>query len=60
MGPRSFVPIFERHGFEVERILEWRHEPVDAATRKKFVEPFHSMAFEDLACTGATLWVRRR
>jgi SAM-dependent methyltransferase len=60
LRPRSFVPIFERHGFEVQRIFEWRREEVDAAKREKFVEPFRSMALEDLACVGATLWVRRR
>src|SRR5262245_30605823 len=60
MRPRSFVPIFERHGFEVQGVLEWRHEEVDEAKRAKFVEPFRSMAFEDLACAGATVWVRRR
>ena len=60
MRPRTFVPIFERHGFEVQRVFEWRHVEVDEEKREKFVEPFRSMAFEDLACTGATLWVRRR
>jgi len=58
--PRSFVPIFERHGFEVRRFGEWRHLEVDAQTRARFVEPWRSMAAEDLACTGATIWVRRR
>jgi SAM-dependent methyltransferase len=58
--PRSFAAIFERHDFEVRRIDEWRRQEVDAATRAKFVEPYRSMADEELACTGATIWVRRR
>lgn len=58
--PRSFVPIFERHGFEVVRFGDWRHQEVGAEMRAKFVEPYRSMSAEDLACTGATIWVRRR
>jgi len=58
--PRSFVPIFERHGFEVSRFLEWRRQEVGAAMRARFVEPFRSMSVEDLECSGATIWVRRR
>jgi SAM-dependent methyltransferase len=60
MRPRSFVPIFERHGFEVSRFGEWRRQEVGAEMRAKFVEPYRSMTAEDLACTGATIWVRRR
>ena len=60
MRPQSFGPVFERHGFEVRRTHEWRRHEVDAATRAKFVEPYRSMACEDLARTGVTFWVRRR
>lgn len=58
--PRKFVPIFERHGFEVCRFNEWRHQEIGAEMRARFVEPYRSMAVEDLACTGATISVRRR
>jgi len=58
--PRSFVPIFERHGFEVLRFQEWRHQEIGAEMRARFVEPYRSMSAEDLGCTGATIWVRRR
>lgn len=58
--PHEFGPIFERHGFEVKRTHVWRRHEVDAATRARFVEPYRSMAFEDLARTGVTTWVRRR
>jgi SAM-dependent methyltransferase len=58
--PRSFVPIFERHGFEVRRFAEWRRQEVGAEMQARFVEPYRSMAVDDLACTGATIWVRRR
>ena len=58
--PRSFAPIFARHGFEVLRFQEWWHQEIGAEMRARFVEPYRSMAPEDLACTGATIWVRRR
>ena len=58
--PRQFPPIFERHGFEVHQVSEWGRLEVDAEMRARFVEPYRSMAAEDLACTGETIRVRRR
>jgi SAM-dependent methyltransferase len=58
--PRQFAPIFERHGFELRRVIEWGRQEIDAEMQARFVEPFRSMAREDLACTGTTIWVRRR
>jgi SAM-dependent methyltransferase len=58
--PHQFLPIFERHGFEVRRVIEWGRLEVDAEMQAKFVEPYRSMAREDLASAGKTIWVRRR
>lgn len=51
---------FEAHGFVVEHAQRWRHgRPLADDEPARFVEPFRFMDVEDLATTGARLFVRR-
>jgi SAM-dependent methyltransferase len=50
---------FERHGFTVERVEQCRTDPVSEDDRRTFVEPFRSMALDDLSMTCARVFVRR-
>ncbi len=56
----QFVAIFEREGFEVVRATPREPTPVDAEMRAKFVEPYCSMAIEDLSPTMLHVVARRR
>lgn len=52
--------LFEAHGFTIDRIEPSRTDPVTAEDRRQFVEPFRSMALDDLSITCARFVVRRR
>jgi SAM-dependent methyltransferase len=51
---------FERHGFEVERVVPCRTDTVTDADRATFVEPFRSMPLDELSMTCARVFVRRQ
>jgi SAM-dependent methyltransferase len=50
---------FARHGFAVERVEPCRTDPVTDDDRRTFVEPFRSMALDDLSITCARVFVTR-
>jgi SAM-dependent methyltransferase len=56
----EFCALFEQHGFIVERVARWAHlPPPTEAEQAQFAEPYRSMARENLATTGARIFVRR-
>jgi len=57
--PLDFAPIFEQNGFEVLNISSFAQIELNDAVRSQFVEPYRSMAKENLAVTGARIVVRR-
>jgi len=56
----EFCALFEQHGFVVERVERWAHLPPPTEEEQaQFAEPYRSMARENLATTGARMFVRR-
>lgn len=51
---------FERQGFDVERVIPCRTDPITDAQRSTFVEPYRSMSLAELGTTCARFFVRRR
>lgn len=51
--------LFESSGFIVERVEPCRRDPLTDAEQRRFVEPYRSMAREDLMTTCARFIVRR-
>ncbi len=58
--PLDFVPIFERHGFEVVEHSATRSESVSAKDRSRMAEPYRSMPMATLSTLGAQVSLRRR
>lgn len=58
--PLAMGAVFEQHGFEVVEFDEWERVDVPPELRARFVEPFRSMAQEDLEVMSGLLVVRRR
>ncbi|HET6203094.1 MAG TPA: methyltransferase domain-containing protein [Planctomycetota bacterium] len=52
--------LFEKHGFDVERVETARHASLSPADQAQLVEPFRSMDREDLERICARILVRRR
>ncbi|MEZ5293362.1 MAG: glycoside hydrolase family 99-like domain-containing protein [Vicinamibacterales bacterium] len=56
----QWVGAFRRQGFQVDRVEKWsNHAAPDASETAAFCEPFRSMAADELAITGARLFVHR-
>jgi SAM-dependent methyltransferase len=58
--PLDFVPIFERHGFEVMAVLPYEVIEIDPARHKAMAEPFRSSQREILGVVGARFVVQRK
>ncbi|MGE0815638.1 MAG: glycoside hydrolase family 99-like domain-containing protein [Vicinamibacterales bacterium] len=56
----QWVGAFRRQGFQVDRVERWSNHPApEAGEAAALSEPFRSMPAEELAITGARLFVRR-
>jgi SAM-dependent methyltransferase len=58
--PLDFVPVFERHGFEVMIVTPFEVRKIGAALQARLVEPFRSRPPEVLGVIGAEFVVQRR
>jgi hypothetical protein len=60
LRPVEFVPLFERHGFEVLSFAPFETAPVDEELRRTFVNPWRSMSLEDLRAIQAKIVIRKK
>jgi SAM-dependent methyltransferase len=60
LRPVEFVPVFERHGFEVLSLMTYQTAAVDEALRRTFVAPWRSMSVEDLRVGQARIVIRKK
>lgn len=58
--PLEYLPLFERHGFELVHVRRWPGVEVTDALRARLAEPWRSMPADTLAHTQLRLVVRRR
>jgi SAM-dependent methyltransferase len=60
LRPVEFLPLFERHGFEVLSLAPYETAPVDEELRQTFVDPWRSMSLDDLRLSQARIVIRKK
>lgn len=60
LRPSQFLPVFERHGFVVERYDSYDVRPITDEVRATFAPPFREMSLEVLSHISGVVTLRRR
>ncbi|MFK7741473.1 MAG: methyltransferase domain-containing protein [Planctomycetota bacterium] len=58
--PAEYRAILAKHGFDILDVQVWSRANVTRERRAQFVEPYRSMAIEELEVTGARVLLRKR